>query len=64
MEIITIAGYDVRKSTLALSEIEVIHHIPNFEIDWFDINVKENAVYWTNGIKLNDSRLPTSLFNI
>lgn len=62
MEIITIAGYDMRKSTLALSEIEVIHHVPNFEIYWLDINVKENAVYWTNGIiKLNYS--PT-LFNI
>ncbi|XP_035730371.1 vitellogenin receptor-like [Vespa mandarinia] len=50
MKIITVAGYDVKKSTLTLNEIEVIHHDPNFEILGLDINMKENAVYWTNVI--------------
>ncbi|KAK2588774.1 hypothetical protein KPH14_001654 [Odynerus spinipes] len=50
MEIITVAGNDIRKSTPTLSFVEVIHHDPNLEVLGIDVNVKENAVYWSDDI--------------
>ncbi|CAL7944547.1 unnamed protein product [Xylocopa violacea] len=48
MEIIAVAGRDIRKLSSNLNAIEVIYEEVNSEISGIDVNVREETVYWSN----------------
>lgn len=49
MEIITVAGREIRKLKSSLSSIEILYEDFNSDITGIDVNANEGAIYWSSG---------------
>ncbi|XP_043277982.1 vitellogenin receptor-like isoform X2 [Venturia canescens] len=66
MEIITATKTDIRRVSLSLNSIAVLHRQPNVQITGLDVNMRKKTIYWSNELlgTVNQLNTETSEFKL